>query len=153
MTKKRLIELRNLDISKGFIIDKYNDKELYTDVKKSMSLKETLKLRKSKYIKRWKGKDGKWHYEYVKIKSSTKENRNKLIDAFNKIVDKYKTKGSTLADLTDKELFIFIAGKGLDYGNSVEQSLSNAKIHMEDRKKAERLFGTKVSEDLLTGSK
>ena len=29
-----------------------------------MNLKEALELRKAKYIKRWKGKDGKWHYSY-----------------------------------------------------------------------------------------
>ena len=30
------------------------------------SLEKALELRKSKYAKRWKGKDGKWHYKYGK---------------------------------------------------------------------------------------
>ena len=29
-----------------------------------MNLKKVLKLRKAKYVKRWKGKDGKWQYSY-----------------------------------------------------------------------------------------
>jgi len=29
-----------------------------------MELHEALELRKAKYIKHWKGKDGKWHYRY-----------------------------------------------------------------------------------------
>ena len=29
-----------------------------------MNLNKVLELRKSKYIKRWRGKDGKWKYEY-----------------------------------------------------------------------------------------
>jgi len=29
-----------------------------------MNLKEALELRKAKYIKRWKDKDGKWQYQY-----------------------------------------------------------------------------------------
>jgi len=31
-----------------------------------MKLKEALELRKAKYIKRWKDKDGKWQYLYSK---------------------------------------------------------------------------------------
>ena len=30
------------------------------------SLSKALELRKAKYTKRWKGKDGKWHYKYGK---------------------------------------------------------------------------------------
>jgi len=29
-----------------------------------MNLKEAIELRKAKYVKRWKGKDGKWQYSY-----------------------------------------------------------------------------------------
>jgi len=51
MTKKRIAELKNLDISKGIIIDKYNDSEMYTDEdvskSKTTSLKTALELRKS----------------------------------------------------------------------------------------------------------
>jgi len=31
-----------------------------------LNLKKALELRKAKYTKRWKGRDGKWRYEYKK---------------------------------------------------------------------------------------
>ena len=37
-----------------------------------MKLNKALSLRKAKYLKRWKGKDGKWHYDYGKEKKSIK---------------------------------------------------------------------------------
>lgn len=41
-----------------------------------MRLKEVLNLRKAKYQKRWKGKDGKWHYTYeTSINKKKKETR------------------------------------------------------------------------------
>ena len=85
--------------------------------------------------------------------SKSKMDRDELINKFNKLADKHKAVGSNLSDLTDKELFIFTAGKTLDYGRSVEDSLENAMYQMKDRKKAERMFGTKGPEDLLNMDK
>ena len=79
--------------------------------------------------------------------------RNELIDKFNKIADKYRDKGGSLVDLSDQELYIFIAGKTLDYGRSVEASLENAEIQMKDRKRAEKRFGTKHEDLLMSKSK
>ena len=31
---------------------------------KLISLKKALELRKAKYVKRWRGKDGQWQYSY-----------------------------------------------------------------------------------------
>ena len=35
-----------------------------------MKLRKALELRKAKYIKRWKGRDGKWRYEYNEGKNT-----------------------------------------------------------------------------------
>ena len=53
-----------------------------------------------------------------------------LITAFNDIADKHKALGSTLEDLTDNELYVFIAGKTLDFGRSLAASLENAALHL-----------------------
>ncbi len=43
------------------------------------SLSEALILRKSKYVKKWKGKDGKWHYKYGKeLKGGKKPSEAKI---------------------------------------------------------------------------
>ena len=68
-----------------------------------------------------------------------------LIKQYNTVCDKHRGK-SLLPDLTDHELFIFITGKTYKYGRSLEASISNAKTHMENRKKAERLFGIKKTD-------
>jgi len=68
-----------------------------------------------------------------------------LIQQYNAISDKHRGK-SLLPDLTDHELFIFIIGKTYKYGRSLESSVTNAKTHMQNRKKAERLFSTKISD-------
>lgn len=73
---------------------------------------------------------------------------NELIKQYNLIADKHRKLKSKLSDLTDKELFIFIAAKTYNYGRSVTDSIENAKCHMENRKKAEILFSRK-KEDYL----
>ena len=43
------------------------------------SLSEAVKMRKSKYVKRWKGRDGKWKYEYGKeLVSQKKPSKDKV---------------------------------------------------------------------------
>lgn len=156
MTDERIAKLKSTDISKGFVIDKYTEDDLYKEpAAKSVRVLKPTELLKAKYTRRWKGKDGKWNYEYGQPKGKGKfpmdMSRNDLISAFNKMADKHKVKGSKLSDLTDRELFIFIAGKQLDYGHTIEHSLRNAAIHMENRKQAERSFGFKDPEDLMGG--
>lgn len=73
---------------------------------------------------------------------------NEFIDKYNSICDKHLKLKSTLPDLTDNELFIWIAGQTYKFGRSIADSLENAKIHMKDRKKAEKSFSYK-HEDLL----
>lgn len=63
-----------------------------------------------------------------------------LIDNYNTLCKKHKAKKSSLSELTDQELFIFIAGETLKFGRPLEKSLENATNHMLDRKKAEKLF-------------
>lgn len=77
------------------------------------------------------------------------KDENDLIKKFNAISKKHLKANSTLADLTDDEFFIWLAGKTLQYGRSFEDSVKNAQNHMKNRKKAESLFGTKTKEDLL----
>ena len=69
--------------------------------------------------------------------------QNELIDHYNIICEKHITLNSLLPDLSDKELEIWIAGKTLLYGRSLNDSLENAKQHMKDRDKAIKLFNRK----------
>ena len=48
-----------------------------------------------------------------------------------------------LNSLSNKELFIFIAGKTYKYGRSFKDSLENAESHLKNRKKAIELFSKK----------
>ena len=72
-----------------------------------------------------------------------------FITEYNAICEKHLQLKSTLKDLTDRELYIWIAGKTVHYGRSLEASLENAACHMKDRSKAEKQFGTKKNDDLL----
>ena len=45
-----------------------------------------------------------------------------------------------LRNLSDSELFVFVAGKTLKYGRTFEDSIEKAKYHMKNRNKAERVF-------------
>ena len=74
-------------------------------------------------------------------------NGSQLIKEYNKICNKHAGI-SLLPDLNDNELFIWIAAKTYNFGRSINDSLETAKCHMEDRKKAEKLFGYKKC-DLL----
>ena len=77
------------------------------------------------------------------MKLTTPTTENSLIDQNNEIRAKHQKLGSKLKDLTDQELFIWIAGNTLDYGRSFNSSIENALYHMEDRKHAEELMGKK----------
>ncbi len=44
-----------------------------------MKLNKALELRKSKYIKRWKGKDNKYHYKYARKKVEKEKKGERLI--------------------------------------------------------------------------
>ena len=76
------------------------------------------------------------------LKMKLPETRNELIDMNNAIRAKHSKAGSKLSDLSNTELTIYIAGETLNHGRSFEGSMDNAKLHMEDRTKAEKLFGT-----------
>jgi len=71
-----------------------------------------------------------------------------LIKEYNKICDKHRGK-SLLKDLTNNELFIWIAAKTYDFGRSINESLENAKSHMENRKNAEKSFGHKDVNEII----
>ena len=65
---------------------------------------------------------------------------NEFIDEYNELCDRHRKAESTLQDLTDHELYIWIAGKTMKYGRDLKASLENAKCLMQDRQKAEKLF-------------
>ena len=48
-------------------------------MKSLVKLNNALNLRKSKYIQRWKGKDGKWKYEYPRDKKDREKKSDRLI--------------------------------------------------------------------------
>jgi len=54
-----------------FWVAKENEYEKGSNITKK--LKEALKLRKAKYIKRWKGRDGKWYYQYKEEEKKDKK--------------------------------------------------------------------------------
>jgi len=64
-----------------FWVSKENEYEKGSNISKK--LKESLKLRKSKYIKRWKGKDGQWHYSYS-LKEAKRIRDEKKVEAKDK---------------------------------------------------------------------
>jgi len=43
MNKKQIIELKDTDISKGIILDKYSDEKIYTKKKKLVVIKKERK--------------------------------------------------------------------------------------------------------------
>ncbi len=51
-----------------------------------------------------------------------------------------------LASLTDRELFVFIAVKTMDYGRSFHDSIENAITHMKTRSHAEELFSNELTD-------
>ena len=75
-------------------------------------------------------------------------NETDLINQYNKISKKHLRLGSLLPDLSDTELFIWIAGQTYKYGRSFQDSLNNATSHMKNRTAAEKAFGVKHN-DLL----
>jgi hypothetical protein len=71
----------------------------------------------------------------------------RLIAEYNKIVEvcgQIKDKSSTeiLNGLSFNDLEIFIAGKTFQYGRGLIDSLRNAKLHMQNRQKAVKVFTT-----------
>ena len=72
-----------------------------------------------------------------------------FIKEYNEICEKHLLKKSLLNNLTNHELYIWIAGKTYKYGRSLEDSLENAKIHLNDRVRAEKIFGIKKNDSLL----
>lgn len=76
------------------------------------------------------------------MKLTKPKSRNELIDLSNAVRAKHSKSGSLLKDLTDQELFLWIAGKTLDFGRDFESSISNAQYQMEDRTVAEQRFGS-----------
>jgi hypothetical protein len=73
-------------------------------------------------------------------------NRLELINKYNKIALKHKHKKSKLSDLTDGELFVWIACKTLAFGRNLKDSLSNAETHLKNRVNAEKVFSQKEKE-------
>uniref|UniRef100_A0A6M3KF78 Uncharacterized protein n=1 Tax=viral metagenome TaxID=1070528 RepID=A0A6M3KF78_9ZZZZ len=63
-----------------------------------------------------------------------------FIDEYNTICKEYLKKRGKLSDLTDHELYIWIAGQTVRFGRDLKASLENAKCLMQDRQKAEKLF-------------
>ena len=73
----------------------------------------------------------------------TKMELNEFTTEYNSICEKHLKVGSTLKDLSDHDLYIWIAGQTYRFGRSLEDSLMNAQIHLEDREKAVQKFSFK----------
>ena len=90
MDKERINNLKKLEnLSKGINNDNDNNEKISIKLKRALEKrlnekkistgKKALDLRKSKYIKRWKGKDGKWKYEYPRDKKDREKKSDRLI--------------------------------------------------------------------------
>lgn len=71
-----------------------------------------------------------------------------LIEKYNQVCDTHIRRGSLLKDLTDAELLIWIAGQTYEFCGDWRQSITNAKCHLRDRTKAEKLFSIKRTDTL-----
>ena len=76
------------------------------------------------------------------------KSEKELLEKYNQLCGTHLKKCSTLKDLTDSELLIWIAGRTYSYGRDWKSSIANAKTHLRDRKKAEKLFSTKETDML-----
>jgi len=74
---------------------------------------------------------------------------SKFTDDYNALCDQSENLGYTLKDLTDSELHLWIAGKTVLFGRSLDAAMKNADAHMENRAEAEKQFGIQQAEDLL----
>ncbi len=66
-----------------------------------MKLNNALELRKAKYIKRWKGKDGKWEYEYPRDKKDRKK------ELSNNLEIKLRQKENEISKLGYEKCYVF----------------------------------------------
>ncbi len=82
----------------------------------------------------------------LNIKITSEQN---LVDQYNQVCQKHLKAESLLPDLTDNELFIYIAGRTYAYGRPWKEAVENASFHLKNRQKAERLFGTKRPDHLM----
>ena len=78
--------------------------------------------------------------------------RQEAIETINPLKSKYEKSNLTGRDIlnqfNDNELIAYIALATFAFGRSWVDSLDNARIHVQDRSKAIRLFGTQ-DQDLL----
>lgn len=78
----------------------------------------------------------------------TPKTENQLVKMFNNLADKHRKLQSSLDNLSDQELFIFIIGKTYEYGRSLEASIRNAKCHMKDKNRALTIFSRKFEDNI-----
>lgn len=71
-----------------------------------------------------------------------------LVEKYNQVCNTHIKRGSSLRDLTDTELLVWIAGKTFKFRGNWQSSIDNAKYHLRDRVKAERLFSIKRADTL-----
>ncbi len=67
-----------------------------------MNLRKAIELRKAKYTKRWKGKDGNWRYEYPRPKKDRK--RNLLLEQIESGISKLDYERAYVFDKNNKIL-------------------------------------------------
>ena len=70
-------------------------------------------------------------------------NESDLVQRYNVVCKNHLALKSVLSDLTDNDLYVYIAGRTYEFGRAWKDSIENAEIQMQTRKKAERLFSRK----------
>ena len=71
--------------------------------------------------------------------------RQELLEAYNAISKRVKAAPNkpadeTLAEMSDEDLFVFVAARTLLYGRALEAALGNAESHMKDRERCIKVF-------------
>ena len=63
-----------------------------------------------------------------------------LLQQYNEVCKKHLALKSVLSDLSDNDLYVYLAGRTYEFGRAWKDSIENAEIHLGNRKKAERMF-------------
>lgn len=110
-----------------------------------MNLNEVLKLRKAKYTKRYKGKDGKWIYEYGK--------KNGRMTAEEYETQRGGVKKKTTIDEVEKKKGVLQGESKLDAIRSIVKNKQIAKVNGQSLDLTTANVITKVADNLSEKNK
>ena len=84
----------------------------------------------------------------IKSQSDLVLKYNQLGEKFEKLAVKYPQASVSLEHLSNRDLFVYIAGETLRHGRDWKDAVENAQVHLKDRVRAEKCFSVRAI-DLL----